>query len=324
MNSTWKKILGALFAMILVVGLAACGNGNNETTEAPATETTEETTGAEAATAADEATEAAQTGTLPTGEINVVSREEGSGTRGAFTEITGVAEDDNDNTYQNAVIQNGTDLVMTYVSGDPRSIGYISLGSLNDTVKAVPVDGVEATEENVVNDTYTLKRPFNIVYKEDKLTDLTKDFIAFIESKDAQDMAADAGVIAAFADAQPYTGQDANLEGTIRVQGSTSVDPYMQKIEEAYQAIHAGVKFDHTANGSGAGIQAAIDDNADIGMASREIKQEELDQGLTGKAIAIDGIAVIVAPDNGVATLSMAQIKGIFTGEVRNWEDVAK
>ncbi|MDD7593058.1 MAG: substrate-binding domain-containing protein [Peptoniphilaceae bacterium] len=321
MNSTFKKILGALFAMILVVGLAACGNGNNSSTEAAGGDTSaaEETTAP-----AETSEEGAATGSLPNGEINVVSREEGSGTRGAFVEITGVEQDKTDNTYEGAIVQNGTDLVMTYVAGDARSIGYISLGSLNDTVKAVPVDGVEATEENVVNNTYALKRPFNIVYKEDKLTDLTKDFLAFIESKEAQDMAADAGVIAAFSDAKPYEGKDANLEGTIRVQGSTSVDPYMQKIEEAYKAIHTGVKFDHTANGSGAGIQAAIDDNADIGMASREVKQEELDQGLTAKAIAIDGICVIVAPENGVATLSMDQIKGIFTGEVRNWEDVAK
>lgn len=175
MNSTFKKILGALFAMILVVGLAASWQRQQRFdrggSEAIRRRLKRRPRRPRRRPPAEASEEGAATGTLPTGEINVVSREEGSADRGAFVEITGVQQDETDNTYEGAIVQNGTDLVMTYVAGDARSIGYISLGSLNDTVKAVPVDGVEATEENVVNNTYALKRPFNIVYKEDKLTD---------------------------------------------------------------------------------------------------------------------------------------------------------
>ncbi len=321
--SKTKKLLAILLGMVMVFALAACGDGeSSEPAESSAvsedTATSEESATTEEST--EESSEEAE-GTAATGQINVISREEGSGTRGAFIEITGVEADDTDNTTPNAAIQNGTNNVMTYVAGDPQSIGYISMGSLNETVKAVNVDGVELTDEAVLSGDYPVSRPFNIVYKEDQIDEVTQDFINFILSKDGQDLAADADVLAAESDAAPYE-KSGDFEGTIRVQGSTSVDTYMQALEEAYKAVQPGVNFDHTANGSGAGITAAIDGNADIGMASREIKQEELDKGLTDQAIAIDGIAVIVSPENGTENLTLEQIRQIFTGEVENWDDL--
>ena len=310
-----KKLLAIILGMIMVFALAACGGGE-KTEESKEESKTEESAKEESK---EESSEVA--GGKATGAINVVSREEGSGTRGAFTEITGVTKDKVDNTTPNAAIQNGTNNVMTYVAGDAQSIGYISLGSLDESVKALKVDGVEATEENVAAEKYPVSRPFNICYKEDKLSDLAKDFIAFIMSKEGQELALKEGVVPADAAAKPYE-KAGDMEGEIIVQGSTSVAPYMEVLEEAYMALHPGVKFNHTANGSGEGIKAAIEEIADIGMASRELKQEELDQGVTPKAIAIDGIAVIVSPENPTEDITLEQIRQIFTGEVENWDDL--
>lgn len=313
-----KKLVAILLGMVMVFALAACGNGEtNESAESSEVVSEDTATDESAEGSTDDAGEA----TAATGQINVISREEGSGTRGALVEITGVEADDVDNTTPNAAIQNGTNNVMTYVAGDAQSIGYISMGSLNDTVKALSVDGAEITDENVISGDYPVSRPFNIVYKEEQIDDLTKDFISFILSKEGQDIAAEADVLAYDSNAAAYEKAD-DFEGTIRVQGSTSVDHYMQMLQEAYKELQPGVNFDHTANGSGAGITAAIDGNADIGMASREIKQEELDEGLTGAAIAIDGIAVIVSPENPTENLTLEQIRQIFTGEIENWDDL--
>lgn len=317
MNLKVKRILSLILALALVIGLSACGSdkGDKKDEGKTAAGTKQEEKSDQGKNKDAGKTEEK---TSLSGAILVISREEGSGTRGAFTEITKVAEKDTDNTTPTASIQNSTDLVLTTVAGNDRTIGYISLGSLNDSVRAVPVNGVEVSEEKVIGGSYPVKRPFNIVYKEDKLNDLTKDFLAYVESKEAQAMAKDAHVIAAFKDAKDYQKKE-GLSGTIRVQGSTSVDPFMQKIEEAYKALNPQVNFDHTANGSGAGIQAVIDDNADIGMASREIKKEELAKGLTDKQIAIDGIAVVVNKANPIKTLSLEQIKDIFTGQITDW-----
>lgn len=313
--SAFKKIITFVLAAALVVSLGACGNSEapaEESSKAPAESQQEESSkeGSEEAAAA------------MTGIINVVSREEGSGTRGAFTEITGVKEGDQDNTKADAAIQNSTDQVTTYVAGDKASIGYISLGSLNDTVKAVKVDGAEATEENVVNGSYPVKRPFNIVYK-DSVNEATKDFMSFILSKEGQALAAECKVIAKDTEAEPYE-KTKDFEGSIRIQGSTSVTPYMEKLMEAYKKVQPKIEFDFTSNGSGAGITSTINDEADLGMASREVKQEELDQGIKAKAIALDGIAVIVNKENPTENLEMSQLKDIFTGEVTNWEDLSK
>lgn len=311
--STLKKFVTTVLAAVLVISLAACGSE-----PAPEKESsTEAKSEANQGSSSEAPKEAGMTGV-----INVVSREEGSGTRGAFTEITGIVQDKKDMTKADAAIQNSTDQVLTYVSGDKASIGYISLGSLNDTVKAVKVDGAVATEENVINGSYPVKRPFNIVYKEG-VNEQTKDFISFIMSKEGQDLAKESKVIAKEADAKPYE-KTKDFTGSIRIQGSTSVTPYMEKLMEAYKKVQPQIKFDFTSNGSGAGITSTINDEADLGMASREIKKEELDQGLTAQAIALDGIAVVIHKENPTESLEMSQLKDIFTGAVTQWEELAK
>ncbi len=299
-----KKILASVLAIAMVATLGACGNdkGNDKS-------------GSDSGSAGQAPAEAK--------EIHVISREEGSGTRGAFIEITKIKDGDNDNTRPDAVVQNSTDAAKTTVSGDPAAIGYISMGSMDSTVKAIKVNGVEATEENVLNDKYAVKRPFNIVYKEDKLTDATKDFINFIMSKEGQALAQASHVLAADGQAAPYA-KSGDLSGKIRIQGSTSVTPFMEKLMEEYKKVQPKVTFDFTSNGSGAGITAAIEDQADLGMASREVKDEEKAKGLTDKKIAIDGICVIVNKDNACEDLTMDQIKGIFTGEIKDWSEVSK
>ncbi|MCZ0717497.1 substrate-binding domain-containing protein [Aerococcus kribbianus] len=298
--------LGKLSKLVLALGasaaLVACGNGGSD----------------DSANNGSEGGDSAETAAV-SGPISVISREEGSGTRDAFTEITGVAEDDTDNTVDTATIQNGTDQVITSVSGDPNSIGYISLGSLNDSVKAVKVDGTEATEENVANDEYSLARPFNIVYQ-GELEGVTKDFHDFIFSKDGQDIALDQGYVPVDSEAEAYEG-DGSQSGEINIVGSTSVAPVMEAMAEKYMELNPEVNISITANGSSAGVQAAIDGTAQLGMASRELKEEESSE-VTGEAIAKDGIAVVVNTENGVEDLTMDQIKQIFTGEITEWEEV--
>lgn len=255
-------------------------------------------------------------------EIIVVSREEGSGTRGAFVELTGVESKDAagnkvDNTTIEAIIESGTAAVMTTVESTPDAIGYISLGSLNDTVKALKVEGVEATVENILAGTYVLSRPFNIAVKGEP-SPLAADFIGWIFSAEGQAVVTDEGYISeGFKD---YTSAD--VEGKIVVGGSTSIYPLMQKLEEAYEAAKAGkVDVEVQGGGSTVGMTGAIDGTFDIGMSSRELKDTELAE-LTPYAIAMDGIVVIVNKDSAVESLTMAQIKDIFTGAVTDWDAV--
>lgn len=253
-------------------------------------------------------------------KITVVSREDGSGTRSAFVELMEVVDaDKKDATTASAEINNSTNGVMMSVSGNPDAIGYISLGSLNDTVKAVKVDGVEATAENVKNGAYAIARPFEICYKEENLDDLAKDFIAFIMSKDGQQIIADNHYIAVNSDAS-YT--PAGLKGTISVNGSTSVGPVMEKLAAKYQELNSGAVVQIQQTGSGAGITAVTSDACNIGMSSRALKQAELDKGLSELKIADDGIAVIVHKDSKVDNLTSEQIKKIFLGELKNWSEI--
>lgn len=319
-----KKKLIALFLALTVMVLGACGsqteNGDKTTTPGKEGETpTEQTTGGEDETTGQEGTEGKDDTSKMSGEINVVSREDGSGTRSAFVEITGVMKDDVDHTYEGAAIQSGTDEVMTYVAGDSRAIGYISLGSLNDTVKAVKVDGAEATPENITKGDYKVSRAFNIAYKKGEETDVMKDFISFMFAKEGQDLAAD-GYIAIDPSAAPYEKKE-DLQGKINIQGSTSVAPLMEKIVEQYKKVQPNVEITLAATGSGAGITAAMEGNADIAMASRDLKDNEKEV-LTPEEIARDGIAIIVSNENTTDDLSMDQLQKIFTGEIRNWEDL--
>lgn len=255
--------------------------------------------------------------------INVVSREDGSGTRGAFVEIVGILEKDAngnevDRTYEEAIIQNGTDAVMTTVAGDEYAIGYISLGSLNDTVKAVKVEGAEATSENVQNGSYEIARPFNVAYKGD-LSPLAQDFMNFILSEEGQTIVVEEGYVQVGTDLPAYEGTEQS--GNLVVAGSTSVTPVMEKLVETYQGIHSGVSIEIQSTGSSAGMQSAMEGTADLGMASRELKDSELAE-LTGQPIAMDGIAIITNNDNPVENLTIDQVKSVFVGESTEWSSV--
>lgn len=257
------------------------------------------------------------------GEITVVSREEGSGTRGAFIELTGVEEKNADgvkvdNTTEEAVVTNSTNVMMTTVAGDESAIGYISLGSLNDTVKALQIDGVDATVENIKNGTYTLARPFNIATKEG-LSEVAQDFVNYILSAEGQQVIADNKYIP-LDDAPAYEGKQ--VSGKIVVAGSSSVTPVMQKLAEAYQVVNPNAEIEVQQSDSTTGMQSAIDGICDIGMASRDLKDSEKEAGLNGQTIAMDGIAVIVNQNNNLTTLTLAQVKSIFTGEATEWENV--
>ena len=259
-------------------------------------------------------------------DITIVSREDGSGTRGAFVELFGIEEKDEsgekvDRTTTDAQTTNNTSVMMTTVSGDMYAIGYISLGSLNNTVKAVKIDGVEPTVDNVKNETYKIARPFNIAYKEDALSDAAKDFINYIMSSEGQQIITDNGYIS-IDGAQPYSGN--NTGGKIVIAGSSSVSPVMEKLAEAYKKINADADIEIQTTDSTTGMTSAADGVCDIGMASRELKDNELESGLTPLVIAMDGIAVIVNNDNPASDISSDEIKSIYIGEIGNWESIIK
>lgn len=259
------------------------------------------------------------------GTINVISREDGSGTRGAFIELFGIQEEKDgekvDMTTEDASITNSTSVMMTTVAGDENAIGYISLGSLNDTVKAVKIDGAEATAENVANDTYKVSRPFNIVTGE-KASEAAQDFVSYIMSADGQQIIEDNGYIKADTEAGAYEATEA--EGKVVVAGSSSVSPVMEKLKEAYEAVNKNVTVEVQQSDSTTGVTSAAEGICDIGMASRELKDEEKELGLTATVIAQDGIAVVVNTSNETEDLTSDQVKAIFTGETTEWEDLAE
>ncbi|HJD26952.1 MAG TPA: substrate-binding domain-containing protein [Candidatus Blautia intestinipullorum] len=259
------------------------------------------------------------------GTINVISREDGSGTRGAFIELFGIEEEKDgekvDMTTTDASITNSTSVMMTTVAGDENAIGYISLGSLNDTVKAVKIDGAEASAEAVADGTYKVSRPFNIVTGE-KVSDAAQDFINYIMSADGQQIVEDNGYIKAETEGDTYAAGDA--EGKVVVAGSSSVSPVMEKLKEGYEAAQDKVTVEVQTSDSTTGVTSVADGICDIGMASRELKDEETEQGLTPTVIATDGIAVIVNTTNEVEDLTSDQVKAIFTGETTEWEDLAE
>ncbi len=250
--------------------------------------------------------------------ITVISREDGSGTRSAFTELMAILADDVDNTVATAEISNSTAVVMQSVVGNESAIGYISLGSLNDEVKAVSVDGVAATAENIVNGTYNVSRPFNIATKED-ISELAADFVTYILSADGQAIVEEEGYISV-SDAESYS--PAGLTGTIVIAGSTSVAPVMEVLADEYKALNDGVTIEIQQTGSSAGMTSAIEGACDIGMASREVKDSEIAEGLIPTVIAMDGIAVIVNQNNAVENLTSEQIRGIYTGEITDWSEI--
>ena len=306
-----KKLAALLITGIMAAAMTACGSSNSGTDNSGSTDGTAKT----------ESSADAGSDWDNTRDITVVSREDGSGTRGAFVELFGIEEEVNgekvDMTTEEANITNSTSVMMSTVAQDEYAIGYISLGSLDDSVKAVKVDGSEATAENIKNGSYKISRPFNIATKED-LSDAAQDFEDFILSTEGQKVVEDNKYIP-LDDVSDYKSNGAS--GKVVVAGSSSVSPVMEKLKEAYQAVNSNVEVEIQTSDSTTGMQNAIDGVCDIGMASRELKDSEKEAGLTPTVIAMDGIAVVVNNDNPTDELSSDQVKSIFTGDVLTWDE---
>lgn len=305
MKSMTKKITAtALFGVLAVSAFAGCGSANSSSNGL-----------------SDTGSDAAKFDASKT--ISVVTREEGSGTRDAFTELTGVlvknGDNKTDNTTTSAVTINSTEAVITNVKDNEAAIGYISLGSLNDTVKALKIGGVEATADNVKSGDYAVSRPFNIAYK-GELSDVAQDFVDYIMSSDGQKIVSDNGYVTVSENAA-YSGKKPS--GKISVAGSSSVSPVMEKLAEAYQKVNTNAKVEIQTSDSSAGMQSAMGGTCDIGMASRDLKDEEKST-LKVETIAKDGIAVIVNNANTCDDLTLDQVKSIYTGETTVWSDIIK
>lgn len=305
MKSMTKKITAtALFGVLAVSAFAGCGGAGSSSNGS-----------------SDTGSDAAKFDASKT--ISVVTREEGSGTRDAFTELTGVLVKDGDNKTDNtttsAVTINSTEAVITNVKDNEAAIGYISLGSLNDTVKALKIGGVEATADNVKSGDYAVSRPFNIAYK-GELSDVAQDFVDYIMSSDGQKIVSDNGYVTVSENAA-YSGKKPS--GKISVAGSSSVSPVMEKLAEAYQNVNTNAKVEIQTSDSSAGMQSAMGGTCDIGMASRDLKDEEK-SALKVETIAKDGIAVIVNNANTCDDLTLDQVKSIYTGETTAWSDIIK
>lgn len=289
-----KKIIGIGLALAMVLGLAACGGG-------------------------------AENGGQKPSLISIVSREEGSGTRGAFIELTGIEEKDAsgnkvDRTSDMAEISNSTSVVLATVMGNERAIGYISLGSMNDNVKALAIDGAEATVENIKSGAYSIARPFHLATK-GEVNPATADFLAFVLSAEGQAVVEASGYISA-ADGAPY--QASGAAGKVLVAGSSSVTPVMEKVKEAYVALNPSADIQIQQSDSTTGMTSAIEGICDIGMASRNLKDSELEAGLEPLVMAIDGIAVIVNPENPVNGMTLEQIRSVFIGETTDWNEIGE
>lgn len=306
-----KKLAALLITGIMAAAMTACGSSNSGTDNSGSTDGTAKT----------ESSADAGSNWDNTRDITVVSREDGSGTRGAFVELFGIEEEVNgekvDMTTEEANITNSTSVMMSTVAQDEYAIGYISLGSLDDSVKAVKIDGSEATAENIKNGSYKISRPFNIATKEN-LSDAAQDFEDFILSTEGQKVVEDNKYIP-LDDVSDYKSNGAS--GKVVVAGSSSVSPVMEKLKEAYQAVNSDVEVEIQTSDSTTGMQNAIDGVCDIGMASRELKDSEKEAGLTPTVIAMDGIAVVVNNDNPTDELSSDQVKSIFTGDVLTWDE---
>ena len=317
-----KRVMCMLLTGVMAAGMfAGCGSSETADTTTDAADTTDAAATADAADTTSEAAPAENADFDHTSAIAVYSREDGSGTRGAFIELFGVEEKDEsgekvDNTTEEAIITNSTDVMLTSVAGDTYAIGYVSLGSLNDTVKAVKIDGAEATVENIKSGTYKIARPFNIATK-GEVSEAAQDFINYIMSGDGQKVISDNGYIG---DDSAAAFESNGAEGKVVVGGSSSVSPVMEKLIEAYKAVNANVEIELQTSDSTTGMTGAADGTLDIGMASRELKDSETEEGLTATKIAMDGIAVIVNQENPVEDLSSDTVKGIFTGGTTTWD----
>ena len=321
-----KKVLSTLLALTLCASMLAGGGGNSNSSssaaDSSAAESSSSTSSASSESSASESessSEASAEGTSASGPITVVSRESGSGTRGAFVELIGVVdEEDNDMTTQDATISNSTEVVIQTVAGNTGAIGYISLGSLDDTVKGVNIDGGEPTAENIENGTYTVSRPFNVATKGELTNEAAQDFMNYIMSEEGQAIVAE--------DYIPISGVEAfesnGASGTVTVSGSSSVSPLMQKLIEGYNTVNPNVEIELQTSDSTTGMTDAINGMSDIGMASRELKQEELDAGLVNTVIATDGIAIIVNNESPITDLTTEQVRDIYLGNITDWSEL--
>lgn len=316
-----KSIKLALAAVMAMSMMTACGASATETA-APAADTTAAAAGDTTVAATEAQTEAA--GASMEGAIDVISREDGSGTRGAFIELFGVEQKDAsgekvDYTTDDAEITNSTEVMITSVAGDRQAIGYISLGSLNDSVKALKIDGAAATVDDIKDGTYKIARPFNIVTS-GEVSDVAQDFINFIFSEEGQKVVEDNGYISQ-GNQGAYTAS--GKSGKVTVAGSSSVTPVMEKLAEAYKAQNSEVTVEVQQSDSTTGVTSALEGVCDIGMASRDLKEEETAKGAQGQVIAMDGIAVVVNNDNPVDDLTSEQVKDIYVGDTTDWSELA-
>ena len=311
-----NAITASVLSAAMLASLAACGSAPASSEASSDEVSSAEASSVESAAPAADAFDTAQ-------DIAVFTREDGSGTRGAFIELTGVEQKDADGkkvdmTTEAAAVQSSTNGVMTAVANDATAIGYISLGSLNDTVKAVTVDGVKAGADTVKDGSYTLARPFNIVTNGDATDPVAVDFIAYCLSADGQALATDKGYIGsegeAFTSAQPA--------GKIVVGGSSSVAPLMEKLVEAYKTVNPNAEIEHLTTDSTTGVSGALDGSYTIGLASRDLKDSETEAGAKATVLAMDGIAVVVNPENPIENLTVDQIKSIYVGEITTWDEV--
>nr|WP_307999841.1 substrate-binding domain-containing protein [uncultured Merdimonas sp.] len=302
-----KKFIAIMATVGMVAGLAVgCGGSSDGDTSS-------------------EGGDAASSDWDPSMDITIVSREDGSGTRGAFVELFGIEEEKDgekvDMTTEEAQITNSTSVMMTTVAGDDYAIGYVSLGTLDDSVKALKIDGAEATAENIENGSYKVSRPFNIATKSDLDNPVADDFIAFIMSQEGQDVVSEEGYIP-LSDVQAYAGEAP--EGKAVVGGSSSVSPLMEKLIEAYAEVNPNAEIELQTTDSTTGMESAISGSYDIGMASREVSEDEIAGGLEPQTIATDGIAVIVNNNNPTDELTSDQVKSIYTGEALTWDEVVE
>ena len=312
-----KRVLASICAAALALSLAACSSTASSSESSSAAEES-----SSAASTTEESSAASDESTGASGSITVVTREDGSGTRSAFIELTGVETDEGDMTIATAQVANSTNNVMTSVQAEPSAIGYISMGSLNETVKGIAVDGVEPTTDNVKAGTYPISRPFNIVTNGDisAQDELTQDFVNWVMSADGQAICTEEGYIGDDA-AEAYTSTQPS--GSLAVGGSSSVSPVMEKLIETYMAdVNPNASIDLQTTDSTNGVTGALDGTYNIGMASRAISDDEASQGAVSTQLAMDCIAVIVNTENAVSNISMDSLRGIYTGEVTDWADV--
>lgn len=257
-------------------------------------------------------------------EITVITREDGSGTRDAFVQLFSVLDVDEkgkqyDATVMTADTQPSTGVVISSVADNKNAIGYISMGALNSSIKALSINGAAPTSENIKNGSYKVVRTFNIVTLPE-ITDAAKDFVSFVLSAGGQAVVEETGYISSVDDAENFEGAD--VSSTVTVSGSSSVAPVMQKLKEAYENINSNVTIEVNISDSSTGISDAANGACDIGMSSRELKESEISKGLISTPIALDGISIIVNPENIIDELSSSQINAIYTGRTSTWKEV--